>query len=170
MPNVAQVLKQEIARVARRETRPAVRPIRKLTAHLRRDVAALKRQVAALAKETGFMRKTLDAVSAAQPAAVPAQMARARVTAKGLRSLRRSLRVSQDEFGKLAGVTGQAVGNWEKKQGPVRLREATKAAVLALRGIGARAAQRLLAEIKAKKAQAKKAPRRKGRRGRRRKA
>jgi DNA-binding transcriptional regulator YiaG len=61
-----------------------------------------------------------------------------RLTSKGIRSLRRKLRLSQFDFGKLLGTTAHAVYLWEKKQGPLRLRDKTKAALLSIRGLGAR--------------------------------
>ena len=63
------------------------------------------------------------------------------MTGKGIRSLRKKLSLSQAEFGRLIGVTPQAVVNMEKKQGPLAVRKVTRAAILAVRGMGAREAK-----------------------------
>ena len=51
MPNIAKVLKEEIARIAKKEAKAAVTPIRKPSIRLRKDTAALKLQVGTLEKE-----------------------------------------------------------------------------------------------------------------------
>ena len=67
--------------------------------------------------------------------------------AKGIRSMRRKLKLSQAELGKLAGVTPQAVMLWESKTGRLRLRTATEAKLQAVRGMGIREARRALADM-----------------------
>lgn len=149
MPNIAKVLKEEMARVARKEIRAAVLPLRKPAAATRKTIAQLKQQMAALEKDN---RRLAAALAAVQPATSsdPADLPegdRTRVTAKGLRSLRKKLRLTADEFGKLLGVTAQAVYVAEKKSGPVRLRQKTRAAYLAIRDLGARAVKERLAAM-----------------------
>lgn len=73
------------------------------------------------------------------------------MTGRGIKSLRRKLRVSQADFGRLIGVTAQAVVNMEKKNGPLAVRKGTRAAILAIRGMGAREADAKLAEMKGEK-------------------
>ena len=48
MPDIAAVLKEEIARLARKEVRSQTEGLKKASAQYRRDIAALKRQVAEL--------------------------------------------------------------------------------------------------------------------------
>ena len=50
MANLASVLKAEIARLARKETKAQLDPLRKANAGYRRDIAALKREVADLSR------------------------------------------------------------------------------------------------------------------------
>ena len=72
-----------------------------------------------------------------------------------IRSLRRKLGLSQKEFGKLAGVSTGAVTQWERKSGALKLRGATKTALLAIRGIGKAEARKRLDQqkpVRAKKA------------------
>ena len=160
MPNIAKVLKDEVSRIARRETNKALAPIRKPALGLRRTTADLKRKVAQLEKELRSLRKTIDALATAHPAAVPETTDTARITAKGMRSLRRRLRLTGQEFARLLGITPQVVYGWEKASGPLRLRGTTRAAILAVRDIGAREARRRLEEMKAAKKATKSARRR----------
>ena len=160
MPNIAKVLKEEVSRLARRETNKAFAPISKAGLGLRRTAADLKRRVAQLEKELRSLRKTIDQLAKPHASAVPATADKARTTAKGMRSLRRRLRLSGQEFARLLGITPQVVYGWEKARGPVRMRRATRAAILAVRGVGAREARRRLEEMKGTKKPGKTAPRR----------
>ncbi|MBP7274765.1 MAG: helix-turn-helix domain-containing protein [Kiritimatiellae bacterium] len=67
--------------------------------------------------------------------------------AKGIRSLRKKLKLSQVELGKLAGVTPQAVMLWESKTGRLRLRATTEARLQAVRGMGIRDARQALTDM-----------------------
>ncbi len=144
MPNIARMLKDEISRIARREASAAVTPLRKPTRTLRRTVAELRRKVAALEGEVRALRRKA-AAPAARSGEAPEGAGKARITAKGVRALRRKLRLNGQEFARLLGVTGQVVYGWEKASGPLRVRAKTLAALLAARGIGAREARRRLA-------------------------
>jgi DNA-binding transcriptional regulator YiaG len=153
VPNIAQVLKQEIARISRKEAKAVAGPARKATVAFRKAVADLRRRIAIQDRET----KQLEAMvkmAAAQPAAAPADAKadRSWITGKRIKSLRRKLGLSQAEFGKLAKVSEQGVYLWERKPGKLPLRAATKAALLPLRGLGAREARAMLADMKPKKA------------------
>ncbi|MFO7534442.1 MAG: hypothetical protein R6X19_01940 [Kiritimatiellia bacterium] len=150
MPNVMQVLRNEITRLARKEVKGSVAKVHKPTVQLKHDVAELKRTVAALVKATNIIQGVLEKIVAVQPAEAPEQAEKAekaRLTGKGIRSLRRKLRLSQTEFGRLIGVSAQSVINMEKKNGTLAVRNVTRAAILAIRGMGARAAKAKLDEM-----------------------
>ena len=151
MPNIAKVLKDEISRLSRRETKKALASVSRPAVGLRRTTADLKRRVAQLEKELRSLRKTIDGLTKAHPAAIPETADKARITAKGMRSLRRKLRLSGQKFARLLGMTPQVVYGWEKASGPLRVRQTTRAAILAVRDIGAREAGRRLEEMKGKK-------------------
>jgi DNA-binding transcriptional regulator YiaG len=150
MPNVAKVLKEEIARISRKVAKAAVTSIRKPTVRLRKDVADLKRRLAVLEKANKELQASLAKVEAAQPATPPEQTSRAWISGKGIKTLRKRLGLSQADFARLLGVSMQIVQVWEKKPGMLTLRKDTKAAVFAVRGIGAREAKKRLEEMKAK--------------------
>jgi DNA-binding transcriptional regulator YiaG len=163
MPNVMKVLRDEITRLARKEVKASVTKVHKPTVQLKHDMAALKRIVVTLTKDNKRLQGILDQIVKTQPAQAPEETGKARLTGKGIRSLRRKLRLSQVDFGRLIGVTAQAVVNMEKKSGPLAVRKVTRAAILAIRGIGAREAQSRLAEIRAtRKAPAKRRGKKKG--------
>ena len=149
MPNVAQALKAEITRLARKEAKAAVAPIRRPSVRLRKDAADLKRRMALMEKETKAMQALLKKLEAAQPA-VPETEKKEWISGKGIKSLRKRLGLSQAELAKLVGVTEQAVSKWEQKRGMLKLRESTKKAVFSIRGIGAREARKRLEEMKKK--------------------
>ncbi len=164
MPNIARVFKDEIARISRHEAKQAVAPFRKPTSTARRTFADLKRRLAALEKSDKQLRAALAKITAAVPQPAPAAAEKARITGKGMRSLQKRLRLSGSEFAKLLGVTGQVVYKWGKTNGALRVRDATKAAILAIRDLTATEAKVRLAQMPAKKAKpAVKRGRRKGR-------
>ncbi len=147
MPNIANILKSEIARVSRKEIKSAVEPVRKAAAKLRSDVAELKRQIAVLEKDNKRLRDVIakGEGSSSQPAVDPAgESSKGWISGKGVRSLRKRLKLSQADFGKLAGVSANTVTNWEGKPGMLKLREPARDALLALRGIGIKEARRRL--------------------------
>ena len=143
MPNIGSVLKEEIVRLSRKESRSQIDPTKKATIRHRREIAELKRQVAQLERQVALLsRKTLGA-----PAVVPADTTGkpARFSAKGLRVQRERLGLSADDFGKLLGVSAQSIYNWEHEKARPRAEQLSK--VAALRGIGKREAKARLEQL-----------------------
>ena len=141
MPNLASMLKSEITRLARKEIKVAVDPVRKANAGHRKEIAELKRQVASLQR---------DLKASSKPPKVSQDGAEApargtRFVAKGLKSLRARLGLSATEFGRLIGASGQSVYNWET--GKAVPRASQQAALAAIRGMGKREAGKRLAEM-----------------------
>lgn len=133
MPNLSSVIKSEITRLARKEIKSAVDPIRKANSGQRREIAELKRQVASLQREL----KTVSKKSEGR-ASVAGEPKKTRFVAKGLKSLRARLGLSASDFGLLVGASGQSVYNWEA--GKSVPRETQQAALAAVRGLGKREA------------------------------
>lgn len=140
MANLASVMKAEIARLARKEAKAAVDPLRKANAGYRRDIAALKREVAALSRQLKTVSKGGKARDEAPAEAEDGR--RLRFQAKGLKSHREKLGISAAEYGQLAGVSAQSIYNWEA--GKTVPRQAQVAALAELRGMGKREANRRL--------------------------
>jgi len=137
MPNIASLLKSEISHLSRREIRWAAASLKKASATHRRDIAALKRKIAALEKAAKVLTKRAAAPGGAAPS--PSLEGSARFQARGLRSLRKRLGLSQVQLGKLAGVSGLTVYNWEA--GKSTPRKQGLAAIVELRGLGKREVQ-----------------------------
>ncbi|QIL20178.1 helix-turn-helix domain-containing protein [Thermomonas sp. HDW16] len=142
MPNLSTILKGEITRLARKEIKAAIDPIRKASAAHRKEVAELKRLVVSLRR---------DLKAASKPAKARAEIDEAssnstRFSAKGLKSLRAKLGLSAAEFGLLAGASGQSIYKWET--GKAVPRASQRASLAAVRGIGKREAAKRLAAIK----------------------
>ncbi len=140
MPNLSTILKGEITRLARKEIKAAVDPVRKASAGQRREIAELKRQVAALQR---------DLKAALKPSKVLKQEGEAsaskRFSAKGLKSLRAKLGLSAGEFGLLVGASGQSIYKWET--GKAVPRASQLPALASVRGIGKREAAKRLASM-----------------------
>lgn len=148
MPNIGQVLKQEILRLARREVRGSQKALKNECAALKAQVRELRARVAALDKASGARRSGGSCGVASGPASNEPQVGM-RFNSKSLRSLRQRLGVSQKEMGRLVGVTAQAVYLWECKGGSLRLRNDTRQALLKLKAAGRRGVAKQLACAKA---------------------
>ena len=180
MANLANALKEEISRIARKEIRQQTAGTAKSVAQGERDIVSLKRQIEDLQRKLSSLRmqdapgptagkkttskktatKKQDREPVGAASAAGRQSSRARFSAKGLRVHRERLGLSADNYGKLIGVSGLSIYNWEQEK--ARPREGSIAALTTVRGIGKREAVKRLgllakpkpkAEAKAKEAQ-----------------
>jgi DNA-binding transcriptional regulator YiaG len=147
MSNIAKVLKAEIMRISRKEAKGATQGIGKSNTWLRKIVADLKKRVVLLEKENGRLAATMKKYQVGSPQKPDEETSKARLTSKGIHSLRNKLGLSQAGFAKLVGVTRYSVHLWETKEGALNLRDKAKAALLSIRGLGAREAKEKLAEV-----------------------
>ena len=99
MSTLATVFKDEIIRLARKEVRAQVEPLRKSSAGYRHQIAELKRTLAQLQRDVAAVSR---AGRAAAPS--PAEQKPTRFVAKGLCTLRERLGLSPEDLGILAGV------------------------------------------------------------------
>lgn len=143
MANIHAMLKEEITRLARKTLNAELEGLRKASAGYRKDIAALKRQVAALERGRATLEKRVGRTASA-PKETEGESA-VRFSAKGLKTLRARLGLSAEDFGRLAGVSGQSVYNWER--GTTIPRRQQVLALAGLRGLGKREA---LARLEAK--------------------
>jgi DNA-binding transcriptional regulator YiaG len=153
MPNIAKVLREEITRISRHEAKVAIAPLRKSAAKMRPDVADLKNRLAIMEKEIKRLNLLVINLVSTQP--VPTEVpeeGRAWISGKGVKSLRTKLGLTQEELGKLTGVTVGGVRFWERQSGMLKLKAASKAAIMAVRGIGKVEARKRLDEMVVKKA------------------
>jgi len=145
MPDVARVLREEVQRLAKRQVKAGLTPIKRDTIRLKKHVADLRRELAVLTRTSRELLAKVTAVVATKESEVAtARAATLRPTSKSLVRLRRRLGLTQVEFGRLLGVSGQAVLNWESKGSRVRMRSANLAALAGIQKIGKREARRRL--------------------------
>jgi DNA-binding transcriptional regulator YiaG len=152
MPNVHTVLKEEIARVARKEIKAAVGKLRDDNQALKRSISALKRELASQDAELKHLRKQIGKstkASAAKSSTGDDDDGRFWVTSNGIKSLRKKLGLTQAEFAELLGVSGQAVYQWEAKSGTLKVRSKTREAIIEARKLnGSKAAKAALEEMR----------------------
>ena len=143
MSNIAVAIKSEITRLARKEIRSETESMRTAVAQYRRDIAALKRTVEAQRKEIDFLkaqeRKRIGSTTVEPEAALSGDI---RFSARSVRAQRKRLGLSAEDFGKLIGVSGQTIYNWE--QGTSRPRDAQFAKFVEVRALKKREAVRQL--------------------------
>lgn len=155
MTKLADVLKDEVRRLARKEVKTASGQTTKTLSRYRKDIAELKRQNAVQARRIAVLearRSTSQDVASDEKAL--------RFSPRSVRTQRERLGVSAADYGALVGVSGVTIYNWE--QGKARPKAAQLAALAAVRGIGKRDAQARLAEAQsAAQAPAKKAGKKK---------
>jgi DNA-binding XRE family transcriptional regulator len=149
MPNIASVLKSEIARLARKEVRGETEALKKATARYRAEIAGLKRQLASLQKQVKSLANGRGTGKAAAPSEADDGDAGGgrRFSAKGLASHRKRLGLSAEAFGALVGVTGQSIYKWEA--GKARPRASQMQAIAELRTLGKREASARLETLQA---------------------
>jgi len=142
MPNLASILKSELARVARKEVRGQTLGLKGAVSACRAEIALLKRRTEALEKELRRLSKA--SAKAAPVTAKDVSSKTLRFSAKGLASQRRRLGLSAEDCGLLVGASGQSIYNWEA--GNAHPRAAHLPAIATLRTLGKRqVAARLLA-------------------------
>ena len=111
MPNIAAVLKQEVVRIARKEIRAQTRVTKKAAAQHRRDLAALKRAVTELRREVAFLAGQEKRRVKSQP--VETRSEGVRFSPRWVKIHREKIGLSAADYGKLVGVSGLTIYNWE---------------------------------------------------------
>ena len=123
MPNIATVLKAEIARISRKEMKAETERLQAAVAQGRKDIAALKRQVATLERLVKQVTKKVGkesplTVDKAEPSTPKIRFSPARLAAH-----RQKLGLTANEFGALVGVSGQSIYKWETEKAYPRAKQ-----------------------------------------------
>ena len=136
--NLMSVLKVEISRLAKKEAKREVVPVKKVNAGYRGLIAGLRKRVDSLEKElAGVKRSAPKAVMVLASKTEPE--GRFWITGKGVRAMRKRTGLTQAVFAKLVGVSVPTVVNWEKAKGKAEIRKkATMARLQGLKGKGKR--------------------------------
>lgn len=147
MANLAETLKEEIRRLARKEIKAQTGTTKQAVAQYRRELAKLKRQLRDQEKKLTFLEKQ-EQKRVGQPQAAEEPAEDVRFSARSVAAQRKRLGLSAKDYGKLVGVSPLTIYNWE--QGKSRPQKAQLAAFMAVRGIGKREALAKLELSKAK--------------------
>lgn len=141
MPNIASLLKAEITRLARRELRIEIEPLKKSLASCRSDIAALKKQVRA---------QEIELKRLARGARAPAietrdETSKVRFRPDGMKSHRQKLGLSAKDYGLLIGAAALSVYKWEN--GKVEPRAKALPRIVEARKLGKRDALARLQQL-----------------------
>lgn len=143
MPNLASLLKSEISRLARKEIRQEVAPLKRAATSLRSEVAALKKQVRALQQEL----KNASRATRANPADEKGDGSKvSRFSASRLKTHRAKTGLSAKDYAALIGTTPLSVYKWESGRATPRPNMTSK--ISAVLGLGKREAARRLEAIR----------------------
>ena len=141
MADLANALKDEIRRLARKEIKAETGATKQAVAQYRREIASLKRQLRKQEKKIAFLedqeRRRLE-----EPQASDKAVESARFSARSVAAQRKRLSLSAADYAQLIGVSALTIYNWES--GKTRPRKEQLAALVAIRGMGKREAQRRL--------------------------
>lgn len=115
MPNLNTVLGEEIRRLARKEIRAQVGTTQKSVAKYRSDIAELKRRIVELERRLNFVEKQ-EKKRLNDPAVKSSNSTakRPRFSPSWVKKHREKLGISAADYGRLAGVSGLTIYNWEK--------------------------------------------------------
>jgi DNA-binding transcriptional regulator YiaG len=143
MAKMESIIRSEIVRLARMELRKVSVPLRRdvwrlksLVSQIKKSVLLLERFAAHQQKELGKRKIVLEAS--------PEEVKLSRFSPRLLRSLRKTLDISQGELAILAGVTVGAVQKWEA--GRFRPKDEKRRVLVALRKVRRRDVRKLLEE------------------------
>ena len=140
MSTFANQLKNEIARLAKKEVRAETQALKKALAAYRGEIAALKRRIAGLEAQIKKQGKVSGRAKVVETTEEDSGTS-LRFRVAGFAALRKKLGISAAEMGTLLGVSAQSVYHWET--GKTKPRASQLAAISAVRKMGKR-------EVKAK--------------------
>ena len=142
MPDVARALREEITRLARKETKAGVQPLAKQIRELRMAVRDQKKQISELRKQ---LSRKADNQPQAQIDPRAADQKAVRISPGSIKKHRGRLGLSQKQLGLLLGVSSLTVGNWEN--GHSVPRGQNRLAIAELRRMRVRDAQARLGKL-----------------------
>lgn len=131
-------LKNEITRLAKKVVKSEISSLQSNSATHRRHIAELRRRIDAMDREIKQLRKGVarpTRLVAKDNAEAPSTF---RFQARGLKTHRATLGISAENYGKLVGVSGITIYNWET--GTNRPRASQLPAIAAVRRMGKREA------------------------------
>ncbi len=134
--SVMKELQSEITRLARKELKKELEPIKRVNAAQRGLIANLRRDVTELQKELARLQRAADKA--------PVEIVETKgfwISGKGVVSLRKRLGLTQAELAVLADVSTQSIVKWEKADGKISFRkQETSACMQQVRALDKRSA------------------------------
>ena len=147
MPNIAQLLKDEISRLARKEVRAAsaplqqqIRELKKTNRQQREAIDMLLRRIDQLQALAGSPTDKILKASAVE------NDRQIRLSGTSIKKHRKRLGLSQGDLGQLLNVSTNTIVRWEQDKS--KPREAYRSGIAQLRTMGVREVKKLLASIK----------------------
>jgi DNA-binding transcriptional regulator YiaG len=142
MPDIKNLLNDEIRRLARKEIRIALEPVNAQIAAQKKTISDLKKYIADLEK---LLRKSNPAKIAEIEEAAESEDNKIRLNAAGIIRIRKKYKLTQSELARLLDVATHTVSIWELgKSAP---RAAMKQKICDLRGLGKREINARLAAL-----------------------
>jgi DNA-binding transcriptional regulator YiaG len=143
MGTIDTAIKTEIVRLARREMRKLSAPLKDEVRRLKKRDAERKAHIVALEKQVRKLhaRERLTETTAK----VVTGDVKGRLSPRLIRSLRKKLGLSQNEFAKLLAVSAVSIGNWEA--GRMNPRPDMRAKILSFRGMKRREVKLIVADL-----------------------
>lgn len=143
MPNLASLLKSEISRVARKQIRDEIEPLKKSLSSARSEIVSLKQQVKGLQAELKSVRRaTRPQLAETSEAAASPQI---RFRASTMKAHRQKVGLSAKDYGRLIGASELSVYKWEG--GKAAPRPKTLPNIAAVLRLGKREASRKFKEL-----------------------
>ena len=145
MPDLANVLKKEMRRLARSEATAQVKSLQQAVTHLRKTIWSLTRQNRTLSKQLELLSKATRHLE--RPTRGGA--GKPRVTRRTIKAHRKRLGLSVEKFAMVLGVNQNSVYNWET--GKMKPRSDMIEKILAARKLGKREVKEILGKGRAGK-------------------
>lgn len=140
MPNHTAMLRDEA-----RQSRDQFRRVCRAALECRQQVAGLRRDLKTLQVQLAAITRRLASLEKKPRSAMTDETVGFRFSPRSVRAQRKRLGLSAADYGRLVGVSAQAVYHWERGQS--RPQRAQFKALIALRSLGRREAQRRLAQF-----------------------
>jgi DNA-binding transcriptional regulator YiaG len=119
MSTLAQTIKNEIQRISRREIGLALSKFRRDHIALKKRFAEQKSRISAIEKDNKELSKELAAFG--QDSHSEQEAEHVAFYARGIKSLRRRLGLSQNDLATLVGMNRISISHWEKKSGKITI-------------------------------------------------
>lgn len=143
MSTFAKQFQEEIKRLARKELKEEMIRLKAENTDLKKSISELRKRVDKMERSNRrVLRKVVAPEVLNEADEAPRKDAgKARITSKTILTLRQRLGLTQAQLGKLLGVSGQSVYQWERKNDRLTLRSRALQAVLDAKSMGVKEAR-----------------------------